>query len=142
MPIKVEIHLTNKWLYFLVAVISLLVLSVGVFAFNSGQLPSALGHSGEEIEVNVTGVIKLLDNALSDLDSKTLTTLNTGALDSTTEDSAAQVTLVAQGCTKLNNEDPKYGANHWMACPQNFYVAAITDDFGSAQDVLCCPFDP
>jgi len=64
--------------------------------------------------------------------------LNTSSLDGTSEGSAAESNLIGSGCIKLNNES--YGGNTWMACPTNYYVAAITDDASDAQDVFCCPF--
>ena len=139
MTIKLEINITNKWLYSLLIICILLVLSIGVLAYKSGQSPNILGHSGEEIEVTVNGVTKLLNNALNNI---TIDTLNTSILDATIENSTQELTLRSQGCKKLNNEDAKYGANHWMACPKNYYIAAITDDPSGSQDIFCCPFYP
>jgi hypothetical protein len=50
MAIKFEINMTNKWLYSLIAIGVLLALGVGVWAYNSGNPPSIMGHSREEIE--------------------------------------------------------------------------------------------
>jgi integrin beta 8 len=59
MAIKFEINMTNKWLYSLIAVGIILALGVGVWAYNSGGLPSIMGHSAEEIEgIPITKLIR------------------------------------------------------------------------------------
>ncbi len=50
MAIKFEINLTNKWLYSLIIIGVLLILGVGVWAYNSGTSPDVMGHSFEELE--------------------------------------------------------------------------------------------
>jgi len=65
--VKIEINLTNKWLYTLLAFSLLLVIGGVAYAYNSGVAPSMMGHSGEEIEVKVKGETKLLNKALEDL---------------------------------------------------------------------------
>ncbi len=62
MAIKLEINLTNKWLYSLIAVLIVLALGVGVWAYKSGVSPSVMGHSAEEIEISVGGQTKLLND--------------------------------------------------------------------------------
>ncbi len=64
---KIEINLTNRWLYTFLAFISLLIIGGLAYAYNSGAAPSIMGHSGEEIEVKVKGETKLLNKALDDL---------------------------------------------------------------------------
>jgi len=54
--IKIQIQLTNKWLYFLVGVLIISVLGVGVWAYNSagtGGNPAIMGHSADEISGGV-----------------------------------------------------------------------------------------
>jgi len=62
MTIKLEINLTNKWLYSLIIIGVLFILSAGVWAYNSKQSPSVMGHSGEEIEVTIDGQTKSLND--------------------------------------------------------------------------------
>ncbi len=64
---KIEINLTNKWFYTILALSLLLVIGGLAYAYNSGAAPSVMGHSGEEIEVKVKGETKLLNKALDDL---------------------------------------------------------------------------
>ena len=66
MAIKLEINLTNKWIYSLIAVGVLLALGVGVYAYQSNMNvgnPPVMGHSAGEIHVeNSTGeIVSLLD---------------------------------------------------------------------------------
>ena len=143
MVIKFEITMTNKWLYSLMAIGVFLALGVGVLAYNPDMMvgnPTVMGHSAGEINVenSTRGVVSLQD----ELDFLNLETLDTGILDGKTESSSEENNLISQGCIKLNNEDGRYGSNNWMSCPKNFYVAAISDDWGDEQDVFCCPFKP
>jgi hypothetical protein len=64
MTIKFEITMTNKWLYSLIAVGIFLALGVGVWAYNSEGPPSVMGHSAEELEVNVSGTLMNLQQAI------------------------------------------------------------------------------
>lgn len=49
--IQVNFTLTNRWLYTLIVFLVLVIISVGVYAYNSGYNdPSVLGHSADEIE--------------------------------------------------------------------------------------------
>ena len=71
MAIKLEINMTNKWLYSLIAVGIVLALGVGVYAYNSNMRtgnPSIMGHSAGEINVeNSAGEVVSLQDALDDL---------------------------------------------------------------------------
>jgi len=73
MAIKLEINMTNKWLYSLIAVGILLALGVGVYAYQSNMRagnPPVMGHSAGEINVeNSAGEIVSLQDALDDLAS-------------------------------------------------------------------------
>ncbi len=62
--VKLEVNLTNRWLYTVLLAIVLLVVGGIVYAYNSGAAPSVMGHSGEEIEVTVDGATKTLNEAL------------------------------------------------------------------------------
>jgi len=64
MAIKLEINMTNKWLYSLIAVGVLLALGVGVYAYNSGGSPSVFGHSADEISglPNFTSMDYVIEN--------------------------------------------------------------------------------
>lgn len=48
---QINITVSNKVFYAFVFVFAALIISVGVYAFNSGAAPSAMGHSLGEIEV-------------------------------------------------------------------------------------------
>ena len=67
MAIKLEINMTNKWLYSLIAVGIVLALGVGVYAYQSNMRagnPSIMGHSAGEIHVEVRGQIKTLQEVI------------------------------------------------------------------------------
>src|SRR3989338_7572236 len=66
---KIPINLTNKWLYSFIFTFFLLILGIGVWAFQSGQAPNVFGHSGEEVQITINGQAKLLSQALQDLDT-------------------------------------------------------------------------
>ena len=68
MVIKLEIALTNKWLHSLIIVGVLLILATGVWAYQSGQIPSVYGHSSEELEITINQQIKSLQQAINDGD--------------------------------------------------------------------------
>jgi len=64
MAIKFEITMTNKWLYSLMAFGILMSLGIGVWAYNSGATPNVMGHSGEELEVIISGAPMTLQQAI------------------------------------------------------------------------------
>jgi hypothetical protein len=69
---KIEINLTNKWLYSLIVVVSVLLLGVGVWAYQNGMMngqPSVVGHSAGEIEVELNGENVNLQTAINNLAS-------------------------------------------------------------------------
>jgi len=71
MAIKLEINMTNKWLYSLIAVGVVLALGVGVYAYQSNMRagnPPVMGHSAGEINVeNSAGEIISLQDALDEI---------------------------------------------------------------------------
>lgn len=64
----VKINISNKVAYTIIAVIAILILGIVVYAYGTSN-PSAFGHSGDEINVTVSGQSKTLNQALSDLSS-------------------------------------------------------------------------
>ncbi|MEM0465742.1 MAG: hypothetical protein QXW97_03525 [Candidatus Pacearchaeota archaeon] len=53
--IKIEINLTNRWLYFLISLLILLIFLIGVWAYSSNMNqgnPPVMGHSAGEIHVS------------------------------------------------------------------------------------------
>ena len=62
------INFSNRTLYTLIAVFSLLIISAAVYAHNSGGPPSVFGHSAEELEVTINGnaynIQQAIDNNL------------------------------------------------------------------------------
>lgn len=71
MAIKIEINMTNKWLYSLMVIGIFLALGVGVWAYNSDMRvgnPPVMGHSAGEINVeNSTVEIVSLQDALDSI---------------------------------------------------------------------------
>jgi len=71
MAIKLEINMTNKWLYSLIALGILLALGIGVCAYQSDMRagdPLVMGHSAGEINVeNSLGQVVSLQDALDEL---------------------------------------------------------------------------
>jgi len=69
--IKFEVNFTNKWLYTFIALGVVLLLAIGVFAYNSGKPASVFGHSAGEIHVlGSSGQTVNLQEALNELNSK------------------------------------------------------------------------
>jgi len=62
----VNINISNKVFYSLIAVIAITIVGVAVYAYGTSN-PSVFGHSGEEINVNINGQTKTLNQALADL---------------------------------------------------------------------------
>ncbi|MEK6830616.1 MAG: hypothetical protein AABX77_01155 [Nanoarchaeota archaeon] len=151
--IKISITLSNKWLYSIVAVFAILLLGVGIWAYNSNAAPNIFGHSGEEIRITYTdngaldgflgedGVEEISRELNQSIDILKLISPPTAPLNTRTEDSVEETRLknATWNCIKRNNEN--YVANTWMACPNRYYVAAITDDDFGAIDVFCCPIE-
>ena len=71
--LQININLSNKVFYSLIAIASLLIISGVAYAYHSGASPSVFGHSGEEIEVTLGGTTTTLNNALSSLSTSAMT---------------------------------------------------------------------
>lgn len=69
MGIKIELNLTNGWLYSIIALGLIVGFAIGAYAYQSGRAPSVVGHSGEEIHVTIGEETMLLDDALAQLSS-------------------------------------------------------------------------
>ena len=52
---KFNVKIEKKYVYIIVAALLLNAAVLGVYAYKSGGPPSYLGHSSEEVEVNVSG---------------------------------------------------------------------------------------
>jgi len=64
--VKINITLGSKTFYTLIAILSIAVLSVFVYAYKTGASPSIMGHSAEELEVTLAnGSITTLQNAVT-----------------------------------------------------------------------------
>ena len=61
----IQIKFSNKTAYTLIAIAVLLIGLGVVFAYRSGSQPSVLGHSAEELEVNISGTIMTLQDAIT-----------------------------------------------------------------------------
>ena len=61
----IQIKFSNKTAYTLIAIAVLLIGLGVVFAYRSGSQPSVLGHSAEELEVNISGTIMTLQQAIN-----------------------------------------------------------------------------
>ena len=68
MAIKLEINLTNNWLYTLIGFVLILSLGIGVLAYttNGSGDPSVMGHSADEVEGGIKWV-KILEEANASL---------------------------------------------------------------------------
>jgi hypothetical protein len=66
MAIKLEINMTNKWLYSLIAVCIVLALGVGVYAYTS-SIPNP-GHGGDSVLISINGQEKTIQQAIDDGD--------------------------------------------------------------------------
>ncbi len=66
MAIKLEINMTNKWLYSLIFVGVLLALGGGVYAYTS-SIPNS-GHGGDSVLIAINGQEKTLQQAISEGD--------------------------------------------------------------------------
>ncbi len=64
----VKINLTNKWLYTLIAIGVILILEIGIYAYNSGQPPVLFGHSGGEVDITINSQTKTLQQAIDNGD--------------------------------------------------------------------------
>ncbi len=66
----ISIHLTNRWLYILIAIGILAVIGVGVYAYGTSS-PSTFGHSAGELNVDINGdgiIDKTLQQAIDNQD--------------------------------------------------------------------------
>ena len=100
MAVKIEVNLTNKWLYSLIFLGTLLVLGVVVYAQSYGDIPNP-GHGADTVKIiDSTNTEKTLQQAITDgtLVEKTWTTLETsinlGTLSNYTTDSTKIFDLV------------------------------------------------
>lgn len=74
--VKIQVNFTNKWLYFLIGILFIVIFSLGVWAYNAagtGGNSAVFGHSADEIELlncNVGQAIIKTDNrrGCSDMD--------------------------------------------------------------------------
>ena len=64
-PLKIELTITNKWLFFFVLVL-VIAISIGVWAYTQA-IPSP-GHGGDAILVSINGQEKTLQQAINDGD--------------------------------------------------------------------------
>jgi len=75
MVIKIQINLTNKWLYSLIALGILLVFGVGVYAYNVNYVASpgnasVMGHTLDEIEGLEDYVTEIVERIMGEGDSE------------------------------------------------------------------------
>jgi hypothetical protein len=112
MAIKLEITMTNKWLYSLIVVGIVLALSVGIWAYNSDMRagnPPVMGHSAGEINVeNSAGQVVSLQDALDNLN---------------------QVDL--SECTNMGYDEKGYGTS---VCPTSNGIVLVKTSNGNNAD--------
>jgi len=63
--VSINLNFSNKTFYTLIAIISILIISGIAYAYKTNQQPSVFGHSAEELEVNVSGTITTLQQAIN-----------------------------------------------------------------------------
>ncbi len=64
MPVRFEVNVSDHTIYILIGVVIVFILFSAVSAYNSGLEPSIMGHSADEIMVNIGGEEKSLEEAL------------------------------------------------------------------------------
>jgi uncharacterized protein (UPF0333 family) len=70
---KLQINISNKAIYSMLILVIIIVLGIGVYAFGTKN-PSVFGHSSGEVQVNVEGSAKSLQDAIDSGDFGTETT--------------------------------------------------------------------
>ncbi len=65
MPVKFEVNVSDHTIYILIGVVIVFILFSVVSAYNSGLPPSTLGHSSDEIMVDIAGNEKSLQEAIN-----------------------------------------------------------------------------
>lgn len=61
----IQVNISNRAAYTIIAITLILLVSGITIAYRSDQIPSVLGHSAEELEVNVSGAIMTLQQAIN-----------------------------------------------------------------------------
>jgi len=64
MAVKLNLTLSNKTAYTLIAILTILTATLVAYAYNSGGPPSVIGHSADEVAVNIDGTEKTLQQAI------------------------------------------------------------------------------
>jgi len=82
MVTKIEINLTNRWLYSLTLVGIILILSVSTYAAYTQSIPNP-GHGADSVLISINGAEKTLQEAINDNDFTSTGTLNLGAIQDT-----------------------------------------------------------
>jgi len=60
----IQINITNKAVFTLMLILTLLTTGIVVLAYNSGGPPSTFGHSSEELEVTIEGAAYTIQEAI------------------------------------------------------------------------------
>jgi len=63
--VRININFGSKTFYTLIAILSITILSVFVYAYKTGASPSIMGHSAEELEVTIGGNTYTLQQAIT-----------------------------------------------------------------------------
>ncbi len=62
---EIKVNITKKYFFSILALLLVIAGLLGVIAYQSGQTPSVVGHSSEEIEVNISGTMMSLKDAVN-----------------------------------------------------------------------------
>ena len=126
MAIKLVINISNKVLYTIIALFVFGVLGLFVYAYNSDMLagnPSVMGHSAGEINVNISGEVMSLQEAIDQ-----------GKFGFKFDASKCIDTVKMWGGVR---------DMYWAPCPNGYYLQGVTflveDDDIHAYRTLCCP---
>lgn len=131
--IKFEVNFTNKWLYTFIALGVVLLLAIGVFAYNSGKPASVFGHSAGELEgvclTNGTGC-PIFEKGISSCRIKEV------SRSSKTMDLCCDV---GEFLTGVNSPEDHFSAIFWQNSTNNAFCSKTYDYTGDRKfQIICC----
>ena len=123
-----NIFISNKWLYTFLLSFTFLSLALMAVAYESGLSPQIMGHSAEEIEVEVQGIITTLQGAIdNDLIGRTFGNIVTVT---EIETSSGQWTRAVANCPtgyKVISCSTGWSDNYFSNYPNLNSAACVTE---------------